>query len=80
MFPDQKHNIKKTNENIDFIILIFNYNGITNLSEKIEQLKSCTTCFNLIKQRKLIYVYNNYGDIPSVINAVIECNNYYLIN
>ena len=79
MYPNQIHNIKK-NVNIDFIKLVFNYNGITNLSEKIEQLNSCTTCFNLIKQRKLIYVYNNFGDIPRVINAVIECNNYYLIN
>jgi hypothetical protein len=80
MYPDQIHNIKKTNENIDFIKLIFNYNGITNFIENLEQLNSCTTCFNFIKQRKLIYVYNNFGDIPRVINSVIECNNYYLIN
>ena len=80
LYPQQSYSIKNSQENCDHIGLIYKYNNRPDIEYNNDNLKCCVTCKSYIKEKKLLYTYNDFGIIPKEINSVIQQNNYYLIN
>ncbi len=55
----------------------FLYNFIQLSQIKVTNtLIFCTTCGYIIKQKKLLYIYNEFHGIPEEVTAVINLKNY----
>ncbi len=72
--------IKTDPEIVNYLKLNYNYNGIKKQIEENIEIKSCTTCVKFIKEKKLLYTYSDYSQLPKEIIDVIEHKNYYIIN
>ena len=79
LYPQQSYIIKNIQVYYNFIKLNYKYNNILKSIDEINDFKCCITCKNYIKQKRLLFTYNNYGSIPEPINNVIQLNNYYLM-
>ena len=80
LYHTQCYCIQNNHDNVNFLKLNFEYNGITKSIVQSDVLKSCTTCAKYIKEKKLLYTYSNFSQIRKQIDEVLELNNYYITN